>query len=277
MATPLFKLKQMMIDACHRVYNKGWVASNDGNLSFRYDADRILCTPTGMSKGLLTADDLVVIDMKGTKIEGRPDRKPSSEMKVHLMYYEERDDIHAVVHAHPPYATGYALAGLDLGECKLPEVVIGLGTIPLTSYGLPGTDDLPDRMREWAHKADAFLMELHGVVTIGTDIMNAYFKMETVEHFAHIDFVARSLGGAKVFSRQQAEDLLQARERYGVTTPNIGCRAEDGYALPPGMALDDIPASVRRTADSAASSAGMDEGKLVEEVTRRVMAALKNG
>ncbi len=213
MATPLFKLKQQMIDACHRVYNKGWVASNDGNLSFRYDADRILCTPTGMSKGLLTQDDLVVIDMKGTKVEGRPDRKPSSEMKVHLMYYEERDDIHAVVHAHPPYATGYALAGLDLGECKLPEVVIALGTIPLTSYGLPGTDELPDSMREWAHKADAFLMELHGVVTIGADIMNAYFKMETVEHFAHIDFVARSLGGSRSFTKQQAEELLQARER----------------------------------------------------------------
>jgi L-fuculose-phosphate aldolase len=275
MAT-LYQQKQQIIDACHSVYNKGWVAANDGNLSIRLDKDRVLCTPTGMSKGLLTPEDLVVIDMEANKVEGRPDRKPSTEMKVHLMCYEEREDVNAVVHAHPPYATGYALAGLDLGECKLPEVVISLGTIPLTKYALPGTDDLPDAIREWVHQSDAFLMELHGVVTIGADLQNAYFKMETTEHFAHIDFIARNLGGAKVFSREQAEDLLEARARYGVTTPNMGCRAEDGYALPPGMGLDDVPPDLRHAADSAQPATTMNESDIVEEVTRRVMQALRN-
>jgi len=271
----IFQLKQQMVDICHRIYNKGWVASNDGNLSFRIDKDRVLCTPTGMSKGLIAADDLVVIDMKANKLEGRPDRRPSSEMKVHLMCYEERNDVNAVIHAHPPYATGYALAGMDLGECKLPEVVISLGTIPLTKYGTPGTDELPDKMREWIHQSDALLMELHGVVTVGTDLWNAFFKMETTEHFAKIDFIARSLGGAKVFSKERAEELLAARQRYGVTTPNIGCRAEDGYALPPNMALDDVPAEIRHAADSPRSTRQLSEAELVEEVTRRVMQALR--
>lgn len=267
MAVPIFQLRQQIVDACHRVYAKGWVASNDGNLSVRIDGERVLCTPTGVSKGLIVAEDLCVIDMDGKKLEGAAHRKPSSEMKVHLMAYRERPDVVSVVHAHPPYATGYALAGLDLGECKLPEVVIALGTIPLTKYGLPGTDDLPDKIREFVHQSDAFLMELHGVLTVGQDVMNAYFKMETVEHFAKIDFIARQLGGARLFSKDQAEELLAARARYGVTTPNIGCRAADGYAHPPdgqsGLPGDSKPASQ------------LSESALVEEVTKRVVQALK--
>jgi len=270
MATPLFQLKQQIVDACHRVYNKGWVASNDGNLSVRIDKDRVLCTPTGHSKGLMTPEDLCVVDMEGNKLDGPAHRKPSSEMKVHLMAYQERDEVNAVVHAHPPYATGYALAGLDLGECKLPEVIISLGTIPLTQYGSPGTDELPDKIKEWIHTSDAFLMELHGVVTVGKSVLDAYFKMETVEHFAKIDFIARQLGGAKIFSKERAEELLAARQRYGITTPNIGCRAEGGYAYPPGVAPDDVPRSLREKPVPS-----IDDGTLVEEVTRRVVAALK--
>ena len=270
MATPLFQLKQQVVDACHRVYNKGWVASNDGNVSARIDEGRVLCTPTGYSKGLMTPEDLCVVDMEGKKLEGAAHRKPSTEMKVHLMAYRERPEVMGVVHAHPPYATGYALAGLDLGECKLPEVIIALGTIPLTKYGLPGTDELPDKIKEWVHTSDAFLMELHGVVTVGKSVLDAYFKMETVEHFAKIDFIARNLGGAKIFSKERAEELLQARERYGATTPNIGCRAEGGYALPAGMALDDVPREAREKPVPT-----IDDKALVEEVTRRVVAALK--
>ena len=265
MAMPLFQMKQVLVDACHRVYNKGWVASNDGNLSARLDKDRVLCTATGMSKGLVTPDDLCIIDMDGNKLEGLAHRKPSTEMKVHLMAYRERPDVMAVVHAHPPYATGYALAGLDLSDCELPEVVIALGSIPLTKYGLPGTEELSEKMKEFIHQSDAFLMELHGVTTVGQSVMNAYFKMETVEHFAKIDFIARQLGGPKRFSKERAEELLAARARYGVTTPNIGCRAEGGYAYPPEM--KEKPAEQNPTIDDAA---------LIEEVTKRVLQALKS-
>ncbi len=268
----LFQLKQQVIDVCHRVYNKGWVASNDGNVSVRVDHERVLCTPTGVSKGLLTPDDLCVIDMDGEKVEGAGDRKPSSEMKVHLMAYKERSDVSGVVHAHPPYGTGYALAGLSLGECKLPEVIIQLGTIPLTQYGLPGTDELPDKMREYIHQSDAFLMELHGVFTVGRGVLDSYFKMETVEHFAKIDFIARQLGGAQLFTKERAEELLAARERYGVTTPNIGCVADDGYAYPPGQGPGTV-AEPARAPEQQQPTIGNDA--LVEEVTRRVVQALK--
>jgi L-fuculose-phosphate aldolase len=218
----------------------------------------------------MTPEDLCLVDMDGNKLEGAAHRKPSSEVKVHLMAYKERPEVMAVVHAHPPHATGYALAGLDLGECKLPEVVIALGTIPLTQYGLPGTDELPEKIKEWIHTSDAFLMELHGVLTVGKSVLDAYFKMETVEHFAHIDFVARQLGGAKIFSKERAEELLAARQRYGITSPNIGCRAEGGYALPPGVALDDVPRDVR---DRPVPT--IDDKALIEEVTKRVIAALR--
>jgi L-fuculose-phosphate aldolase len=267
MAIPLFQLKQQIVDACHRVYAKGWVASNDGNLSVRIDGERILCTPTGVSKGVITPEDLCVIDMDAKKLEGAAHRKPSSEMKVHLMAYKERSDVMSVVHAHPPYSTGYALAGLDLGECKLPEVVIALGTIPLTKYGLPGTDDLPDKIKEFIHQSDAFLMELHGVLTVGQDVLNSYYKMETVEHFAKIDFIARQLGGARLFSKEQAEELLAARARYGVTTPNIGCRASDGYAYPPDARGG--------ASEEPAPKSSLSDGALIEEVTKRVIQALK--
>ena len=269
MALPLYQMKQRLVDACHRVYNKGWVASNDGNLSARLDDGRILCTPTGMSKGVLTPEDLCIIDLDGNKLEGAANRKPSSEMKVHLMAYQERPDVMAVTHAHPPYATGYALAGLDLGECKLPEVILSLGTIPLTTYGLPGTDELPEKIKEWIHNSDAFLMELHGVMVVGQDIMNCYYKMETVEHFAHIDFVARNLGGAQTMSKERAEELLQARERYGITTPNVGCRALDGYAYPPDSTTPSPPPAEE-------TSPSLDTAALVAEVTKRVIAALKS-
>jgi L-fuculose-phosphate aldolase len=274
MALPLYQVKQQLIDACHRVYNKGWVASNDGNISARLDDGRILCTPTGMSKGTLTPEDLCIIDMDGNKLEGAADRRPSTEMKVHLMAYQERPDVMSVCHAHPPYATGYALAGLDLGECKLPEVILSLGTVPLTSYGLPGTDELPDKIKEWIQKSDAFLMELHGVLVIGQGIMNTYYKMETVEHFAHIDFIARNLGGAQIMSQEQATELLAARERYGITTPNIGCRADGGYATPPETNI--APAQQTAPVQQAPATPAIDQQQLIAEVTRRVMEALKN-
>jgi len=274
MAAPLFLLKQQLVDVCHRVYAKGWVASNDGNVSARIDRDRVLCTPTGLSKGLVKPDDLCVVDLQGNKLDGPAHRKPTSEIKVHLMAFQERPELGACVHAHPPHATGYALAGLDLAECKLPEVIIALGSIPLTEYGLPGTDELSDKMRQHIQQSDAFLMELHGVLTVGRDPLDAYFKMETVEHFAHIDFIARQLGGgAHRFSKERAEELLAARARYGVTTPNIGCRAEGGYAFPPGMKPDDVPATALGADGDGQPK--LDTDKLIEEVTKRVLAALK--
>ena len=210
-------------DICHigrLVFQKGWVAANDGNITIRLDTERILATPTGVSKGMMQADDLIIVDMKGNKISGRAER--TSEIAMHLTVYEMRPDIKAVVHAHPPVATGFATAGKPLNLALLPEVVIGLGCVPLAAYGLPGTPALTEPMLPLIPKYDAVLMANHGAVCYGEDVYKAYFRMETMEHFARIQLVAELLGGPKVLPRREVDKLLDSRTRYGVKARNSG-------------------------------------------------------
>jgi len=202
------------------VFQKGWVAANDGNISLRLDGERILATPTGVSKGMLGMDDLIVVDMQGDKISGRLER--TTEIAMHLKIYELRPEIRAVVHAHPPVATGFATAGKPLNLGLLPEVVISLGCVPIVEYGLPGTPALTDPMVPLIPKYDALLMANHGAVCYGTDVYQAYFRMETMEHFARIQLVAELLGGPKVLPRLEVDKLLDSRTRYGVKAPSAG-------------------------------------------------------
>ncbi len=208
------ELRQDIVDVGRLIYQKGWVAANDGNISVRLDAERVLCTPTGVSKGMMAPDDLIVCDMQGNKLQGRKER--TSEIAMHLTVYNLRPDVRAVVHAHPPVATGFAAAGRALNEALLPEVIIGLGCVPLASYGLPGTPALTEPMLPLIPKYDAILMANHGAVCYGEDVYKAFFKMETVEHYARIAFVAELLGGAKVLPKTEVEKLLESRTRYGV-------------------------------------------------------------
>jgi L-fuculose-phosphate aldolase len=212
------------------VYGKGWVAANDGNISIRLDDERIMCTPTGVSKGMMHVDDIIIVDYDGNKISGRLER--TSEIKMHLKIYELRDDIDSVVHAHPPTATGFAAAGRALNTALLPEVVIGLGCVPLADYGLPGTDALTEPMLPLIPQYDALLLGNHGAVTYGKDVMQAFFRMETVELFARINFVAEMLGGARALPRLEVDKLFESRGRYGVASRAVqqpGCpvSAED--------------------------------------------------
>src|ERR1700687_5299469 len=202
------------------VFQKGWVAANDGNITIRLDAERILATPTGVCKGLMQPDDLIIVDMKGNKVSGRA--AGTSEIAMHTTVYGLRPDIKAVVHAHPPVATGYATAGRELSLGLLPEVVIGLGCVPLAGYGLPGTPALTEPMLPLIPKYDALLMANHGAVCYGEDVYKAYFKMETMEHFARISLVAELLGGAKTLPRVEVDKLLDSRTRYGVKAKNAG-------------------------------------------------------
>ncbi|MGO9231726.1 MAG: class II aldolase/adducin family protein [Bryobacteraceae bacterium] len=202
------------------VFQKGWVAANDGNISLRLDNERILATPTGVSKGMIGVDDLIVVDMQGKKISGRLER--TSEIAMHLQIYQLRPDVRAVVHAHPPVATGFATAGKPLNLGLLPEVVISLGCVPIADYGLPGTPALTEPMVPLIPKYDALLMENHGAVCYGEDVFKAYFRMETMEHFARIQLVAELLGGPKVLPRQEVDKLLDSRTRYGVKARSAG-------------------------------------------------------
>ena len=211
---------------CHLIHEKGWVAMNDGNISVRLDADRILCTPTAVSKGFVQLDDLIVVNIDGDQVEGS--RACTSEILMHINVYSLRPDVRSVVHAHPPVATGFATAGRALDKALLPEVIIGLGAVPLASYGLPGTPALSEGMRPFIPNYDAMLLENHGCTTFGSDVWQAFFRMEVVEHFARITFVAEMLGGAKPLPREEVEKLFASRARYNVQSRN---RMEPGMPL----------------------------------------------
>jgi L-fuculose-phosphate aldolase len=206
--------RQDIVDIGRLVFQKGWVAANDGNVTIRLGENRILATPTGICKGMMSVDDLIIVDMQGNKIEGSKER--TSEIAMHTTIYGMRPDIRAVVHAHPPVATGFAAAGKPLNLALLPEVIIGLGCVPLAEYGLPGTPELTRPMLPYIPKYDAILMGNHGAVCYGEDVYKAYFKMETLEHFARIALVAELLGGARPLPRLEVDKLFDSRTRYGV-------------------------------------------------------------
>src|SRR5579884_3536044 len=185
--------RQDLVSVCHRIYDKGWVAMNDGNVSIRLDEGRILCTPTAISKGMVEPDDLIICDMSGKKIEGR--RDSTSEIMMHITIYSMRPDVRSIVHAHPPVATGFAAAGKALDKALLPEVIIHLGAVPLAKYGLPGTPALSEGMKPFIPHYDALLLENHGCTSYGRDVWQAFFRMEMVEHFARITLVAALRSG----------------------------------------------------------------------------------
>jgi L-fuculose-phosphate aldolase len=217
------ELRQDIVDIGRLVYQKGWVAANDGNISIRMDQERVLCTPTGVSKGMMRLEDMIVVDMQGNKLEGQ--KEGTSEIAMHLTVYNLRPDIHAVLHAHPPVATGFATAGKPLTLALLPEVIIGLGCVPLAGYGLPGTAELTEPMLPYIPRYDAIMMGNHGAVCYGEDVYKAFFRMETVEHFARIALVAELLGGPKVLPKLEVQKLFDARTRYGV---NLRASVEPG-------------------------------------------------
>jgi L-fuculose-phosphate aldolase len=200
---------------------RGFVVATDGNISLRLDSRRILTSPTGVNKGTMAEEDLVVTDLEGHKLSGR--RNPSSELAMHLLIYQLRPDINAVCHAHPPTATGYAAAGIPLNKALLCELVIALGSVPVARYGTPGTSELAAAIEPLVTGHDAILMANHGVVTYGQDLLTAFFRMETTEHFARVALVTELLGKQVLLSGGDVEKLLAVRARYGTQgAPSLG-------------------------------------------------------
>jgi L-fuculose-phosphate aldolase len=202
----LEQLVETFLEVCRRVEAKGFVTATDGNISARLPNGNILATPTSINKGLVAAGDLVEVTLDGVRVAGK--RDPSTEMDMHLSIYKNRSDVSAVVHCHPVYATGFAAARIPLNECLFPEVIVGLGAVPLAQYATPSTQEVSAAIEPFVKSADAILLANHGVVTYGKDLWDAYFKMEKVEHAAHIQFVARMLGGEKTLS---SEDVAKLR------------------------------------------------------------------
>ncbi|WP_343083243.1 class II aldolase/adducin family protein [Blautia producta] len=216
------ELREQICDVCHKMWQKGWVAANDGNVSVKLEDGTFLATPTGMSKSFITPEKLVHIDKEGNILEAEDGCRPSSEIKMHLRCYQEREDVGAVLHAHPPVATGFAVANKALDEYSMIETVIALGSVPVTPYGTPSTYEVPEAIAPYLGEHDAVLLQNHGALTVGADVITAYYRMETLELFAQISLNAHLLGGAKEISRENIDRLISMRKGYGVTGRHPG-------------------------------------------------------
>jgi len=204
-------IRKEMAEIGRRLYERGMLAGSDGNISVRLDEDRVMITPSGLAKGRMTPDDLVIVNFAGKLLQGKG--KPSSEMAMHLAVYREREDIQACVHSHAPHATSFAVAGIPLGEDILPEVVLFVGKIPLTDYAPPGTDAVPKSLEPHLENSNAFLLRNHGLLTIGRSLEEAYNRHETVEHYAHIVALARRLGNVDTIPSEDFQRLEKMRAR----------------------------------------------------------------
>jgi len=207
-------LRQQIVDVGRRLYERFFVASNDGNISCRLNEGEILITPTGMNKADIHPDQILKVDFKGNVLCGY--MKPTSEMKMHLMVYEKRLDISAIVHAHPPAATGFASCQIRLDQdVLLPEVIFGLGRIGLAEYATPTTSEVPEAVAKEIGDCDAMLLSNHGALTVGETVLQAYYRMETLEMYSRIRLVSQLIGTPRTLSEQQIEDLFQVRQERG--------------------------------------------------------------
>lgn len=208
------ELRELLCEIGRRVWQREYVAANDGNFSVRLDADRVLATPTLISKGFMQPDDLVIVDLEGRMIEGK--RKPTSELKIHLHAYKRRPDVQAVVHAHPPHATAFCIARRDVPKCVLPEIELFVGEIPLVPYATPGTHEVTETIEPFVALHNVFLLASHGALTFGGDPLQAYYRMETLDHYCRILLLARQLGDWTQLDFEAMQRLLKVKETWGV-------------------------------------------------------------
>lgn len=207
------EIKRLILEIGRRLWSRGYVASNDGNITARINDREVLTTPTGVSKGFMTPDMIIRIDMDGKVLSSSRKYRPSSEVKMHLEVYRRREDVKAVIHAHPPYCTSFAVAGIPLNQCVLPEAILTLGAVPIAPYGTPSTNEIPDSIKPYVEKSDAVLLANHGALTLGVDLLTAYHRMETLEHSARIVFLAMQLGNVNIISEKEVEKLMDLREK----------------------------------------------------------------
>ncbi len=206
------ELADQLCDVCHCMWQQGWVAANDGNVSVLMDDGTILCTPSGVSKREILPEMLIRVDKNGVVIEGK--RRPSTELAMHIKCYEKRPDIKAVVHAHPPMSTSFAVANVPLDDYGMIETILNFGAVPIADYAVPGSDEVPAVVEPWIVNHDAVLLRAHGALTVGCDLKTAYYRMESLEHFAKITLCTKLLGGAKELSREQIDVLIDRRTSF---------------------------------------------------------------
>ncbi|WP_342439625.1 class II aldolase/adducin family protein [Paenibacillus sp. FSL L8-0436] len=210
------KLRLQICDIGRNLFNKDYIAANDGNISARLNEHEVLATPTGVSKGYLEPDILVKVNLQGEILEAQEGYSPSTEVKMHLRIYRELPGIHGVVHAHPPFATAFAIKGEALDKMMMPESVIAMGEIPLAPYGTPSTEEVPDSIMPFLGKKSAVLLESHGALSWGKDVMAAYMNMERLEYTAKLTFLTRMIQGERELPADRIEQLVALRSFYGM-------------------------------------------------------------
>ncbi len=261
--------KQHIVQIGKMMYDRRFIVAGDGNISVRLDDQTILATPTTLCKGLLTTDQLVKLDLEGNVLDG--EYQPSSEIKMHLAAYHTRPDVQAVVHAHPPISTGFAVAGIPLDQLILAEMVVNFGSIPLAPYHSPSTEELAQSVADKVQCHDAVLMANHGVMTIGPDVYSAYHRLEMVEQFASISLVAHMLGRANTFSSSQLQDLIAIRQKSGIGVEN----PHNAQCPLPGDSCAPEQAAQTISDPAAAQIADADIEPLVNLITQTVLSALQ--
>ena len=262
-----YEIKKQICEIGKRIYDRGMVASNDGNISVKITDNEFLCTPTGVSKGFMTPEYICKVDAQGRVLQANGNFKPSSEIKMHMRVYKERPDVKSVVHAHPLYATSFAIAGIPLTQPLMPEALIALGCVPIAAYGTPSTDEIPEAVSKYLQYYDAVLLENHGALAYSDSLLAAYHKMESVEFYAQLLYLSKHLGGPKELSDSQVQRLYEIRRQFGMTgkhpadlCPNVQAGKESCHSC---------------GGDSSACTCNHGgDSDLVAEITRKVMEQL---
>src|SRR4051794_278790 len=301
---PEFKLKEQMCDIGRRIWQKGFCAGNEGNHSYRIGPDRVLCTPTGISKGFLKPDDICTVDMEGKQVSGK--RKRTSEILMHLAIYKAREDVKAVVHSHPPHATAFAIAGVELPTCIHPEAEVFLGAVRTAKYVTPGDTRLGESLLPYVKDSNTILLQNHGTVTFDVDLEGAYYKLEIVDAYSRILLLAKQIGSIRPLDAGEMKELLDLKVRFGLDEPRLKnggkdftCQSDfisrvsgevgkkgrvqlDGGTAPPGSELRPSTAvqpgnPMEQLVHSLAPSGSYSEADietLVQTITDQIMASV---
>ena len=217
-------IKEEICDIGRRIYQRGFAVANDGNISYRFDENRIVCTPTGISKGFMKPDDLCIVDMDANQIAGN--RKMTSEIRQHITIMKHRCDVQSVVHCHPPHATAFGMVREAIPQYLMPEAEINLGEVPIAKYTIPGGQEFADAILPFVHQSNIIIQANHGTVSYGPTVEQAYFFVETLDAYCKILLLARTLGSVVYFTKEEAIDLLELKRKMGIKDPRIDTENE---------------------------------------------------
>jgi L-fuculose-phosphate aldolase len=292
MMANVFKLKQQICEIGGRLYKKGFAAANDGNISYRFGENEVLCTPTLVSKGFMKPDDLCTVDMEGNQLSGH--RKRTSEVMLHLAIMKERPEVKAVVHCHPPHATAFGIAREPIPQCVLPEVEVFLGDVPITKYEIPGGRPFAETVLPFVHKTNVVILANHGTVSFDAELEKAYWWTEILDAYCRMLMLARGLGRIHYFTEPEAHALLELKEKWGYHDPrseikNCDICANDVFrdswkesgvsphAFQPPSYQKAKEGAGSKDSDGSAAQGTPEQEALIQTITDRVMAALNNG